>query len=320
VTGPATDAPVIGIDLGGTNLQFGVHDGARVIGRARGRTEAAEGLDRVVDNLVAGAQRAAEDASLSMRDVAAIGIAAAGAIDIPNGVVLFSPNLGWEDVPLRDFLQTRLGRPVNLDNDVNGAVWGEDHAGAGPGRGDALGVWVGTGIGGGLIFDGRLHHGALFTAGEIGHTVMDVDGAPGARTVEDFCSRTGMRRRIAERLGEHRGSIVHERAGGDPDRVGTKTLADGWSHGDELVTSVLREAARRLGIAIANQVTMLATDCVIVGGGITEALGEPWLELVRESFRENVVPDRSRACRVVMTKLAADAGLIGAALLARDAI
>jgi glucokinase len=315
------NAPVVGIDVGGTNMQFGVVDGAHaIIGRAAARTEAAEGLDHVLDNIVAGVGAACSAAGLNRADIAAVGVVAAGAMDIPRGIVLIAPNLDWHDVPLRDLLQQRIGRPVVLDNDVNGATWGEYHLGAGDGCGDALGVWVGTGVGGGLVLGGRLHHGDFFTAGEIGHTVIEPSGPPGQRTIEDLCSRTGIRKLIGDGLSNQPDSIIHELTVGDMSRLGTDQIKHAYDASDELTVDVIHRAADLLGVAIANWVTMLSLRTVFIGGGITEALGEPYLDRIRASFLEDVFPDRCRDCRLVMTKLAADSGLLGAALLARQAI
>lgn len=315
------DAPVIGIDVGGTNMQFGVVDAHNaIIGRAAARTEPAEGLDHVLDSIVAGVEAACRAAGLTPEDIAAVGVVAAGAMDIPNGIVLIAPNLDWHDVPLRDLLQQRIGRPVVLDNDVNGATWGEYHLGAGDGRGDALGVWVGTGVGGGLVLGGRLHTGDFFTAGEIGHTVIEPSGPPNRRTVEDLCSRTGIRNVVGERLADHPDSIIHELTAGDMSRLGTDQIKAACEADDELTVNVIHRAADLLGVAIANWVTMLSLRTVFIGGGITEALGEPYLDRIRASFLDDVFPDRCRDCRLLMTKLAADSGLLGAALLARQAI
>jgi glucokinase len=313
--------PVVGIDLSATNLQFGVVVSENSIaGRARAKTEADKGRDRVIANVVSGVHEACEAAGVSVEDLGAIGVAAAGAMDIPRGVILNAPNLQWIDVPLREILHEKLARPIVLDNDVNGAVWGEYRLGAGRGRGDLLGVWVGTGIGGGLVLDGRLYHGGFFTAGEVGNTVIIPDGGPGERTVEDCCSRTGMLRAMRRRLDLHPESPIAGLAEDQDTVAGTAAIAEAYASGDQLVCNVVNRAADLLGVAIANWVTVLSLDTVIIGGGITEILGAPYLKRVRESFRADVFPDRCRECALVMTELAADSALLGAALLARDAI
>ena len=180
-------------------------------------------------------------------------------------------------------------------------MWGEYLLGAGKGRGDVLGVWVGTGIGGGLVLDGRLHHGDAFTAGEIGHTVIDPDGEDGARTVEDLCSRSGLQRALDKELDTH-------------------AIAVAYREGDARISELVDRGAELLGIAIANWVTVLSLKTVIIGGGMTEALGKPYLERIRDSFIRDVFPDKLQRCDLLMTELAADSGLLGAALLARDAV
>ncbi len=314
-------AHVIGIDIGGTNMQFGVVDSSnRIIGRASAKTEPREGLEHVIDNLADGVDRACQAAGLPLEEIGAVGIVAAGAIDIPRGVVLVAPNLYWENVPLRDLVRERLQRPVVLDNDVNGATWGEYHLGAGDGAGNALGVWVGTGVGSGIIINSRIHHGDFFTAGELGHTVINPSEEPGRRTLESICSRTGMRKTFRASLNEHPASIIHELTGGDIDRLGAEEISLAYEAGDQLAVSIVDLSADFLGTAIANLVTYLAPRTIILGGGMTEALGQPYVDRIRKSFDHDVFPNRCRDCRLVMTRLAADSGLLGAALLARTEV
>lgn len=308
---------VVGVDLGGTNLQAGVVDAShRIIGRSSAKTEGHRGMATVLGNLVHAIRQACRNAGIELDEVAAVGVCAAGAIDIPRGVILTSPNLGWIDVPFRDLLGERLERPIVLDNDVNGAAWGEHHLGAGDGTCDALGVWVGTGVGGGLIINNTLIHGDFFTAGEIGHVVIRPDQPRGHRKVEDLCSRNGIKSQIAARLAEFPRSVVHDLVDGDSSRFSTATLKQAYDGGDDLVTMVIDEAADLLGCAIANVVTLLGLRKVYLGGGIAETFGRPYLERVAASMRSNVFPPRSQACEILMTKLGPDSGLLGAALLA----
>lgn len=319
---------VVGIDLGGTNMQIGVVDNKNsILGREGRKTKAEEGSRKVIDRIVKGVEKACADGGISVKQIAAVGIAAPGAIDIPKGVVLEAPNLRWFNLPLRDILQKKLGCKVVVDNDVNGAVWGEFRLGAGRppatksksqrSAGDLLGVWMGTGVGGGLVINGELFYGEFFTAGEVGHTVIFPDGVEGRSTVEDFCSRTGMSRTIESRLKAHPKSMLLELTGGTGKITGSKQLAKAYKSGDELAVQVVNEAADLLGIAIANWITVLAIDNVVIGGGVTEALGQRYIARIRASFKKHVFPKRCQKCRLVMTALKDDAGLLGAALLAR---
>lgn len=312
---------VVGVDLGGTNMNIGVVNAAhQIIGRDHRKTHASDGSAAVLARMTEGIETACADAGVSLSQIASVGIAAPGAIDIPRGVVLAAPNLRWTNLPLRDAMQKRLRRPVVIDNDVNAAVWGEYVLGAGKHKGsdDVLGVWLGTGVGGGLVIDGKLFHGEFFTAGEVGQTVLFPHGKKKRRILEDFCSRTGMSRTIMERLDKYPSSSLHEVIEKKGAITGSKQLARAYKGKDKLAHDVVSEAAELLGIAIANWVTVLSLDLVIVGGGVTEALGSPFLKLVRKSFERDVFPDRCKKARLVMTKLMDDAGLLGAALLARS--
>ncbi|MHC5024234.1 MAG: ROK family protein [Planctomycetota bacterium] len=313
-----SNQPVIGIDLGATNMNLAVIDANdRILARAHQPTDGASGLESVLDRLAAATRRVAADADLDLAEVGGIGVAVASPVDVQRGIALHAVNLGWRDVPLRDLLQERLRRPVVIDNDVNGAVWGEYCLGAGRDGSEMLGVWVGTGVGGGLVLNGRLYHGSLHSAGEIGQTVLDPDGAPDARTVEQFTSRTGMSRLIRLRLADFPDSRLRD-AADERGIVGADRLGEAWRSGDDLATLIVEEAASRLGTIIANCVTLLALDSVVVGGGVTEALGPPYLELLQAGFESSVFPDRCRDLRLVMTRLQSEAGLLGAALLARQ--
>lgn len=307
---------VVGVDLGGTNMQIGVVNARhRIIGRMRSKTEAHEGAAAVIDRIADGVEIACQQAGLSIQEIAAVGVVAPGAIDIPKGVVLEAPNLRWKNLPLRARLQRKLGCQVIVDNDVNGAVWGESRLGAGRGRGDMLGVWVGTGVGGGLILNGSLYYGEFFTAGEIGQTVLFPGGRKGRITVEDFCSRTGMARTIKSLLRRRRSSSIT----GDVSSDVAGQLRQAYKQRNPLALKVVHEAADLLGVAIANWITALSLDTVIIGGGVTEAFGRPYLNRIRASFQKHVFPKRCRRCALLMTHLKDDAGLLGAALLASEA-
>lgn len=310
--------PVIGIDLGGTNLQAAVVGSDNTIaGRSHRPTNAAAGADAVIEAIVEASDEAADAANLRLGDIAAIGIAAPGAMDMPRGVVLDAPNLGWIDLPLRDILRDRFGKRVVLENDVNAAVWGE-YASGERDVDDLLGAWVGTGLGGGLILGGRLHHGAFHTAGEIGQAILYPDEPRGQRIVEDYCSRVGLARLLGERTDDLQGSALATHFHVETGRLDTRGLAEAYFDGDQLARELMQRVAHLLGVTIANWVTALSLPRVVIGGGVTEQLGERWLDLVRASFSDAVFPDRCRDCELRMTRLAGDAGLIGAALLCRD--
>lgn len=310
----------VGVDLGGTNMQIGLVDAeGRIVGRCKRKTRARRGLETVLDRLVEGVERACADASVKIDEVASIGIGVPGAIDLPRGVVLEAPNLGWTDQPVRDLIAARIGRPVVLDNDVNVAIWGEAQRGAGRGHGDLLGVWIGTGVGGGLVLGRNLFRGQRHTAGEIGQTVVQPAGPPFGRTLEHLASRTGMVHQIQELLKQRPDSALHRILDEGDGELGSSEIAAAFHAGDDLVSEVVEHGAALLGASIANLVSVLSLGAVVIGGGVTEAMGDALLDRIRHHFRRWVFPARLRDVPLLMTELGADAGIHGAALLADSA-
>jgi glucokinase len=309
----------IGIDLGGTNMEFAVINAERkILGRARRKTKAEEDQGAVIGRLVEGAIEACADAKVSVKDISAVGIGAPGAIEPAQGVVLEAVNLRWNNVPLGKVLGERLGVPVFVDNDVNCAVVGEHRQGAGRGAEDVLGVWMGTGVGGGLILGNRLFHGHFFSAGEIGHMIAIPNAQPGSRSVEHNCSRSAVVERLTRLIKGNRKSVISELVGGDLDGIKSKVVAEAYRKEDPLTMEVVNESAALLGTCIAGVVTLLSLERVILGGGLTEALGQPYVKIVREHVRKFVFPGSLKKVDVVATELADDAGPMGAALIAME--
>ena len=322
------DQVVVGVDLGGTNMQIGVVDAeGRIIGRCKRKTKAHEGRDTVIKRLVEGVWRAMDDAKAPRERLFGVGVGAPSAVDFDRGVVIKAGNLGWEDLPLRDILAKELAKDagnrgsalrVALDNDVNVAAWGEVQLGAARGRGNVLAVWVGTGVGAGLVLDGKLWRGPRHTAGEIGHVILFPGGQPGFMTVEDVCSRTGIVNALKRLLPMYPDSALHKLIAEKADEtgsIGSSTIARAYERDDELTRRVVDKSAEFLGISIANIVTMLSIDCVVLGGGVTEALGGAYVARVAKSFERAVFPSVLRKTDIVASSLNDDAGVFGAAML-----
>lgn len=261
-----------------------------------------------------------DKAQLKPDDIAGLGIGAPGAIDFDRGLVLDAPNLGWADFPLQKEMSKRFPFEVVIDNDVNVGAWGEYKAGAGRGYDEQMAVFVGTGVGGGLIINGKLYQGTGHTAGEIGHMIVGGRGTLGHRTVEDLASRTSIVRRIRHLIDSNHKTVVTELVEGDLSRIRSKVIAQAFAQGDPLTVEIVEDAARYIGIAIANAVTLLSLPCVVLGGGASEALGKPWLKLVRATFEKHVFPDELKDTKLLLSELEDNAGPIGAALLAADSL
>jgi glucokinase len=312
----------VGVDLGGTNIQAAIYDTSKeeIVIRDGTKTKATEGADAVLGRIEKITKKLIDKADLKADDISGLGIGAPGAIDFDHGLVLDAPNLGWNDFPLQKELSKRFPFDVVIDNDVNVGAWGEYKAGAGKGYDEQMAIFVGTGVGGGLIIHGKLYQGTGHTAGEIGHLIVGGRGTLGHRTVEDLASRTSMVRRIRHMIEYNHKTVVTELVDGDLTRIRSKVIAQAFEQGDALTVEIVEDAARYIGMAIANVVTLLSLPCIVLGGGASEALGKPWLKLVRENFEDHVFPDKLKDTKIVLSELEDNAGPIGAALLAAESL
>lgn len=311
---------VIGVDLGGTNIQVGVvNEKNQIVARSKSKTHAEKGSDSVIERIVKTVQDAIDESKLKPAQIAGLGIGAPGTVNVKKGIVQTAVNLRWNNFPLCKHLTKHLKMPVTLDNDVNVGTWGEFVAGAAKTRqGDLLGIFVGTGIGGGLVLNGQLYAGDFGTAGEIGHVVLHANGTLGRRTLENAASRTNIVRLITDLIRANHPSSIGKATDDDLDNIRSKALAEALSKKDPLTTEVVKQAATYVGIAIANTVTLLSLSNVVVGGGMVEAAGNTFVDWVRESFEANVFPPDLKKCNIMASKLGDDAGVIGAADLARQ--
>ncbi len=314
----AKPKPIIGIDLGGTNMQIGVVDAeGAVIGRSRKKTQALEGRAKVIERIVEGVNAACELAGVTVKQTAGLGIGAPGAIDPHRGVVLEAVNLRWNDVPLADILTDKLGIPVIVDNDVNVAVYGEWKMGAGRGAADILGVWIARGSAGGSSSTTASMKEPSSPPGRSGTPSSTPTRrwarAPSKRTVPAPRSPTGSS--SSSRPTTPPSSPTPSSPGS---RSKSKLIADAYESGDDLTRKVVDEVAALVGVAVANAVTLLSLPRVILGGGLTEAIGKPFVTEVKKSVKLHVFPDRCRQVEIVASELEDDAGVIGAALLARQ--
>ena len=311
--------PFLGIDLGGTNVQIGVVNGAGdVLSRAKRKTIAEEGRDAVLGRIVDGVKEACDIAGVPLEKIHAVGMGAPGPVDPGTGIVLEAVNLRWTNEPIAQLLGDTLGKPVYLDNDVNVAVYGEWKAGAGRGATHLMGAWVGTGVGGGLVLDNKIYYGHHLTAGEVGHMILMPHSPPGLRSVEHNCSRTAMCNRVRQLIEAGRDSIVPELVDGKLHKIKSKTIAEAYAKDDKLVVDVVHDAAWRLGTMLAGITTLLSLEKIILGGGLTEEIGEKWVERVRSAVHIHAFPEVCKSVEVVASELEDNAGVIGAALIAQE--
>jgi glucokinase len=314
----------IAVDLGGTNIRAALFspENPVILSRVSVPTEAHLGVEVVLDRIYRTILKVMpEDRTL----VCGVGIGAPGPVDPHRGLLIQGPNLpGWINIPIRDRLEERLKIPVRLGNDANLAALGEWQFGAGQGTNDLIYITISTGIGGGIICDGRLLVGVHGLAGEPGHITIVPDGpvcgCGGRGHLEAVASGPAIARRARELLGQDKGSsILLALCGNDPSRMDAKLVSAAAQQGDELARSVFREAGGYIGRAVADMLALLNPSMIIIGGGVSRA-GDLLLDPVRQAVRDHAMnPSYLENLQITTAALRDDAGLFGGFVLARDA-
>ena len=313
---------VVGVDIGGTNLVVGLVpvDGGPAEGVRSRATQSERGADAAVVDIVRLSEDAIADVlerhNATRADIAGVGIGCPGPLDLDAGVVIATPNLGWANYPIRKRIADGLNLPASLDNDANCATYGEWWQGAGRGVQNLVGVTLGTGIGGGMIVDGRLVRGASGSAGELGHTTIDFTGRRCAcgnyGCLEAYASGPNIAARAREGVAAGYESVLAELVGGDLTLITALTVYEALVLGDKYAHEVMNETAKILGAGIANAVNLLNPEVVVVVGGVTRA-GDHLFGPLRSEVRRRAFPSAVEACRIVPGALPETAGVVGAA-------
>lgn len=312
----------IGFDLGGTKMLAKLFDADfKVVSKGRKKTRGCDGRDAVIQKIVRTIHAALADAEIKAEDLNGIGIGVPGPVDQSRGVVLEAANLSWKRVPLGNILQKEFGCPVVVSNDVDAGVYGEYSFGAARGSRTTVGVFPGTGIGGGCVYDGQMVTGSSISCLEIGHVIVQRDGrlcgCGGRGCLETVASRLAVSAAAAQAA--YRGEAPHllEAAGTDLADMRSGVLAAAIEAGDKIVEEIVKQAAVHLGIAIGNFVHLFAPDTVVLGGGMVEAMPDLYVNTVHKSARKSVMPCYADVFKVVPAELGDDAAVLGAAAWAR---
>ncbi|MFN8665563.1 MAG: ROK family protein [Gemmatimonadaceae bacterium] len=312
---------IVGVDLGGTNIVVGAcaEDGSKDYAMRSEPTRSDQGADAVVDRMVRMIETAIKETmaetGAKRDDFVGVGVGSPGPLDREKGIIITTPNLGWVNFPLRDAIADRVGLPVKIDNDANCATLGEWWMGAAKGGRNVVGVTIGTGIGGGLILEGRLYHGSSDIAGEIGHTTIDVTGrrckCGNYGCLEAYASGPSIAERAREQLQGDHGSIMYQLVHGELERLTAAIVYDAAKKGDETALEVVRETARFLGAGLANLLNVFNPDVVVIAGGVTQA-GATLFEPLKREVRKRAFAAAVDACRIVPGSLPGNAGVVGA--------
>lgn len=313
---------IVGVDLGGTNIVVGAMsaDGKQHLAMRSvptGSEAGAEGVaDRIVGLIEGVILDTIEQTDGHRGDFIGVGIGAPGPLDREKGIVIVAPNLGWRNFPLRDRIGERLNLPATLDNDANCATVGEWWQGAARGATNVIGMTIGTGIGGGLIIDGRLFHGSSDVAGEIGHTTIDLNGrhckCGNYGCLEAYASGPAIATRAREVLvREETASLLPSLVDGRLEALTAETVYRAAQRGDALASEIVRDTARYLGVGIANLLNIINADVVVVAGGVTQA-GDALFVPLQAEVRRRAFRPAVDATRIVPGALPGTAGVVGA--------
>ncbi len=315
--------PVLGIDLGGTKILSAVVGADnRILGRAKRTTPAKEGGAAILEAMVSCIDEALRNADVGRQDIAGAGIGSPGPLDTKAGVILFSSNLNVRDFPIGPELSKALDRPVLVQNDVRVGGYAEFRLGAGRGYRQIIAAFVGTGIGGCVIHDGEIVLGSTGNAGEIGHIIVKAGGPRcgcGARgCLEALASKTAIGRRVQKAVRRGQPTVLGDKMARKGGRLKSGDLAEAVAAKDIVALKEVHRAAHYLGLGLGSLMNAIGPEIVIVGGGVAGALGQPYLDLVRTAARSQALTDPGGLIRIERAALGDDAGILGAALLARE--
>lgn len=312
----------IGIDLGGTNIVAGVVDeNYRIITKATTKTNCPRPEKEIAADMAKVALEAAQKACISIDDIEWIGIGTPGIANSETGIIEYSNNLGFENTPMVDYIREYIDKPVFIENDANAAAYGEFVAGAAKGANNAVCITLGTGVGGGIVIDGKIYAGSNFAGAEIGHTVIEVDGAQcscGRKgCFEAYSSATGLIRMTKEAMYKDKESkmwqMTEERGG----KVSARTAFDCMREGDKSAKEVTDKYIKYLAAGITNTINIFQPDILCIGGGVCNE-GDALLIPVKKIVQEEVYTRNSpKNTEIVIAKLGNDAGIIGAAFLGK---
>jgi glucokinase len=311
------------VDLGGTKILVGVVSADhRILGRAKHTTPAKEGGQAILKAMVDCMNEALQASRVPRGEIAAAGIGSPGPLDVKAGVILFSANLNVKDFPIGPEISAALDRPVVVQNDVRVGGYAEFRLGAGRGYRDMIAAFVGTGIGGCIIQGGEIVTGSTGNAGELGHMIVKAGGpicGCGAKgCMEALASKTGIQRRINKAVRKGSSSVLFEKMARKGGRLKSGDLAEAVAAKDPVAVKAVQRAAFYLGIGLGGLVNVLGPEIVIIGGGVANALGDSWVDLARTAARSQILTDPAGHIKIERAALGDDAGILGAALLARE--
>jgi glucokinase len=315
---PIVGRVYLGVDLGGSNCTAALISATgKIIELEKIETRAQLGPGKVIQRVIQVSKTVLDKAKIKNSQLSGIGIGVPGVLDIKQGVVKYSPNLpGWKNIQLRKQLVAALRKPVNMDNDANMAAFGEKWQGAGKGFEHVVVYTLGTGVGGGIIQDGKIAHGSCDGAGELGHTTIITNGprcgCGNYGCLEALASGTAIAREGRKAIRSNPQSRLAKLVNGSKQPMTTKLVFQAAHAGDRVAEGIIKQAGTYLGIGVANIINLLNPQIVIIGGGVSQG-GEALLKYVRAEAKKRALKDLYKCTKIVRAQLADRAGVIGAA-------
>jgi len=314
---------LIGIDLGGTNLKTALLDlDGRILEKIV--VDTGESKDIVLKQIVNTIKNIINKTGKKESEITGIGIGTPGLVDSEKGIVRGLTNIkGFENVHMKEYVESALDIPAFIDNDVNIMAYGELKCGAGRNARNIVCLTLGTGVGGGIIIDGKIYRGSSLSAGEIGHIPVNVDGpkciCSGRACLESYIGRDRIIKRTIGKLTQKKESIIPKLVAGDLEKITPKIVYEAAEKGDMLAIEIWRETAQYLATALTGIINFLDPEVIVIGGGIANA-GKYLFEPLRDMIKKRVFPSLAEKIKIVRAQLGEEAGIIGSAMLAKDSI
>ncbi len=314
---------ILGIDLGGTKILTAViNPRGEILSRDRSVTPAQEGPQAVVKSILESTNRALEQAHIAASGLTAVGLGAPGLSNPDTGILYTSPHLPkLKDVPLRDIIQKELGIKTFLINDANAAAIGELHYGAGKGVSHFIYITVSTGIGGGIIIDGRIYTGSSGLAGEVGHMVIDDNGPQctcgNKGCWETLASGNALAREARHRINQGAVTSILEFVDGDIEKVNAEAIHEAAKAGDRLANELIAQTAYYLGVGLTNLINIFNPEVIVIGGGLSN-IGDMLLKPAYAEARRRAFKQTYQGVRFARAELGSDSGVLGAAAYALE--
>ena len=312
-----------GIDVGGTKVYAVVIDeDGRVLGRAKIKIGEEKEFELVLKKIQSCYQTTCQKANIDDAQISAIGLAVPSSVDRVHRTIKHAPNLGWIDLKFSNHLKEAFGKPFVVDNDVNMGTFAEYHLGGARDYTSVYGIFVGTGIGGGYIFEGQIVRGLSYTAGEIGHTIIKMGGPRcncGNRgCLEAIAAKVGMIKYMKKQV-DKRGktTVLDEIAPNWRKTLGSSALRKAFNRRDEVVYKALKRSAEAIGVAVGNVISIVGIDAIVLGGGVVEELSDFFLPAIKKSMLKHTFADAAKDVALLESKLGDDAVALGAAWFVR---